>query len=473
MAFAQVISEVTLSETTDTTSHDIPGAGSVANDILLVVMAIDGNPTITIPAGWTSLVDAQDSAGTNFKLVAFFKRTAGAESSTTLSTSVAEKSVGRHMLIRGADPTTNPAVATPITANSINPDAPSLDPAGWGAEDTLWIPIVACHNGATTFSAFPASHTNGVGISSGGTTDGCVLGIARRELNATSQDPSAFTIDQARSYVASQVAIRPSAAVTSPLTVPVSVDADDEYWSAQSVTYPVVATPVKVSSDIIQAGRSLEDNYKVRVALLRFDTSALPDDAYITGAGLLLDYTQSDHVNDLSLVADAPTWTGVASDWTNGVPSASSMRIISPLHRYSPGGGGINVSVDDVSFINKSGYSYLRLMITQRPGDAAPTGQNFVNIATREHATLNEPRLSISFTTTTPTLAGNSREFFYHVQPPLLSPKASRPLSYNVGALAQAFRAVRYDALGLAATQRALSYDILRGSDSGGHCQNP
>lgn len=42
-----------------------------ANDILLIAATINGNPTVTAPAGYSTLVDAANE-GTNHKLVVFW-----------------------------------------------------------------------------------------------------------------------------------------------------------------------------------------------------------------------------------------------------------------------------------------------------------------------------------------------------------------------------------------------------------------
>lgn len=64
-------------------------------------------------------------------------------------------------------------------AASKNP--PSLSPS-WGAKDTLWIAALGLSG---TYSGFPSGYTQ-----TGSVTN---LGWAERELNAASEDPSAFT----------------------------------------------------------------------------------------------------------------------------------------------------------------------------------------------------------------------------------------------------------------------------------------
>jgi hypothetical protein len=148
-------------------------------------------------------------------MAVFWKRASGGEDDTTFSTGVAaEKSVTRTWRITGAHTSTNPAIGTTAVATNTNPDPPSLDPADWGAEDTLWLAVVAAANGGTTITTYPTNYTNGITENSGGTSDGVAIATARRELNATSEDPSTFTMDASRAWRANTIAVRPASATS-------------------------------------------------------------------------------------------------------------------------------------------------------------------------------------------------------------------------------------------------------------------
>jgi hypothetical protein len=208
--FPQVPESVFWSEPTDTLSHHLPvGAftGLQANDIILCVTAVDGAPTVTLPSGYTSLLDVQ-SGGTNFKTLIYWKRATGSEGDTTLTTNVAEKSVTRIFRITGAHTTTALEAAVPVLASSINPDPPSYAPT-WAQDDTLWFAVAGVANGSTTVSGFPTDFVGGTAETSGGSSDGVTLGTARRELNEAGLNPGPFALSTSRSYVATTITVRP------------------------------------------------------------------------------------------------------------------------------------------------------------------------------------------------------------------------------------------------------------------------
>ena len=68
-----------------------------ANDILLIAATINVNPTVTAPAGYSTLVDAANE-GTNHKLVVFWLP----QGATSFSTNAVEHSTGIVLHITGA-----------------------------------------------------------------------------------------------------------------------------------------------------------------------------------------------------------------------------------------------------------------------------------------------------------------------------------------------------------------------------------
>ncbi|MBA7703577.1 hypothetical protein ES703_112363 [subsurface metagenome] len=88
-----------------------------------------------------------------------------------------------------------------------SPNPPSLSPS-WGALDTLWL---ACcgYDTNLTVTAYPTNYTNGRNDYADD-AQGCGVGTARRELNASSEDPSAFTISSPEYWIANTVAVQPA-----------------------------------------------------------------------------------------------------------------------------------------------------------------------------------------------------------------------------------------------------------------------
>lgn len=163
--------------------------GIQSGDLLLLVGAIDETTTTTVSNwnGFTQL-DWGDVPTTTAAGGVAYKWAAGGETGTiTITTSAAERAVFRMYCIRGADPGVNPEIGTTATGNSTNPDPPSLTPS-WGALDTLWWAIAIVD--IITPSAAPTNYTD---LETQLGTSTATIATARRQLNATSDDPGVFT----------------------------------------------------------------------------------------------------------------------------------------------------------------------------------------------------------------------------------------------------------------------------------------
>lgn len=121
------------------------------------------------------------------------------------------------MSIPGAHASTAPEVSAALatgTAAAANPAA--LDPAGWAAEDTLWIAVGASGETSTTGSytgiaSAPANYTDyaDTGIS-GDVVGGVEAAVAFRQLNGASEDVGTFSVDTSNARNAALViAVRP------------------------------------------------------------------------------------------------------------------------------------------------------------------------------------------------------------------------------------------------------------------------
>ena len=61
-------------------------------------------------------------------------------------------------------------------------------------------------------SSYPTNYANGIDtLSGGGNNDAAEIGTARRELNASSDNPGIFTISQTEVIIAATLVIRPAA----------------------------------------------------------------------------------------------------------------------------------------------------------------------------------------------------------------------------------------------------------------------
>lgn len=214
-----------------TTNHviDLPDSPGVG-DILVVPLAINiinvtGAPT-TFPAGWTKLVNdvKQAAADANVQLTVGMKRLSPGDPeltnpTMTVATLDPVRVAGVAYKYTGVHASSMPEAAT--AAGNSSPDPPSLTPS-WGARDTAWLAVCSVKN-TTDITGFPTNYTpvdeqvSGTSVATRAT-----LGTADRNLNATSDDPSAFTIVATpRLWVAGTIAIRPAGnTVTATMAAP-------------------------------------------------------------------------------------------------------------------------------------------------------------------------------------------------------------------------------------------------------------
>jgi hypothetical protein len=186
-----------------------------AGDLLLAFLSMDGGAVSspTWPAGWAGSTTGWTSTANT--LLMRVKNAAGSETGTFSVTGLNSEQ-GAWAIWRipagtwyGVNVLDNVATANATTSNA-NPDPPSLDPANWGTENTLWFAVMSADT-SRTVSAYPSSpdtFTNTGSLVSGG-TGGATLAWARLEKNASSVDPGTFTISSSDDWVAATIAIRP------------------------------------------------------------------------------------------------------------------------------------------------------------------------------------------------------------------------------------------------------------------------
>lgn len=195
-----------------------------SGDLLLVFMTrakdtgVTGFAEGTADAGWVNKAGNTGTADPGMRVDCWAKLADGSEAGGTASfTTEISGDAGTCMTahcyrvtvwfgdlagVEGA----NVAAAIATTA-----DPPSLTPS-WGSAKTLWFAVAGGGDDDATVSIYPTNYTNGVDtVSGGGTNAGCEIGTARRELEATSDDPGTFTFSQSEQVVALTVAVRPAA----------------------------------------------------------------------------------------------------------------------------------------------------------------------------------------------------------------------------------------------------------------------
>lgn len=185
---------------TQTNSHTVNLPSSVAaGDLLLVFFYTDSSATIDTPAGWTAFGATADPGGR--KGTCFRKIAAGGETSITVTTSANNRSAYRSMRITGHGGTAEAATAT---ASGTTQDPANLTPS-WGALDTKWIAVLMLRE--RTVSAYPTSYSNGALTGTGANMP--EVATCDRNLNASSEDPAAFTISNSEQCITVTVGVKP------------------------------------------------------------------------------------------------------------------------------------------------------------------------------------------------------------------------------------------------------------------------
>lgn len=189
---------------TNTTSHAITlPSGISAGDLLVVVFACDGNPTISVDTGvsgsnWNALT--QGANGSIVSSNVFWKIAEGGDA-LTLTTSASEQSSHVSLRITGGYSVTGTS-ANGSSTNSNPPNHAGHD----GTQDYLWI---ATRAGDSTVLATvaPTNFANLQSLAAAG-TGGASVNTAERSINSASQDPGTFT-SASEQWVSYTLAVSP------------------------------------------------------------------------------------------------------------------------------------------------------------------------------------------------------------------------------------------------------------------------
>ncbi len=211
MAFPTVESLTETPFGSNATEHLVAMPATVnSGDLLVALFSNDGDSTVTTPGGWSLLGTETADAAADDRLSIYSRDADGTEGGTTVDfvTSADQQAAAQVYRITGWGGTVpdDTELGSFATGSDANPDPPSLSPS-WGAEDTLWLAISNHIDGDRNIDVYPASYTDGT-MTVASAAAGTSLQSARRELNAASEDPGAFTIDASRRWAAVTLAIQ-------------------------------------------------------------------------------------------------------------------------------------------------------------------------------------------------------------------------------------------------------------------------
>lgn len=207
MAFP-IIQSTNVTDNGANTSHPINmPAGISVGDLLIVFFATDGDNTITNWGGFSEL-DQQDDGKDIFGAIGY--KIAVGSDTLTITTSVLEPSSAIMYRIDGWESSFIPEISIYATSTTIYPNSLILTPS-WVQDDTLWI-TTCMYDSNSIITAYPTNYSLSQLNEKGGAAQDCGVGVAGYNLNASSQNPDSFTLDDAEQWVAWTIAIAPSGA---------------------------------------------------------------------------------------------------------------------------------------------------------------------------------------------------------------------------------------------------------------------
>jgi hypothetical protein len=310
--------------------------------LIAICLTYQSSTTPQFSAWGGGFTEFADSGSTNGGFGAAYKWSDGTETGTFTVTQAA--TVTGHatmilMTIVGAHPSTVPEISdVPSGSGAAIADPSSLNPAGWGTEDTLWIAVDA--NGMTSGTGSwtgtgAGTLTNYSGQARSSTVDNSTVGqiegvVSFRQVNAASEDRGAVSThdtSNARNF-ATLIAVRPALVNPQPgalaLVTTYGTPAVTVNWNSQPTALALTTsygTPtVTATNNVLASPASV-----ALVLTMSTPAVAAPRVALPAAVGLTLTMaTPSVVVNNICLP------TALALTTTYGTPAVLAPRVSLP-----------------------------------------------------------------------------------------------------------------------------------------------
>lgn len=191
------------------TSHtiDLP-SGVQAGDLLVLIYTArsdsTGQTTPPVPTDWTSL--ALYDAASTFKTRVLYRIASGAHTTVTITTPGQNTGLTSNCYCFSSFSEVPVVSGGTTLASTSSPNPPSLTvPGGWGVSPHCLFLSVVHSNGNNTVSSNSTNYSNRVSSSNSNNNR---TWSARRELQATSDDPGSWSLSSSTGTVATTIAIR-------------------------------------------------------------------------------------------------------------------------------------------------------------------------------------------------------------------------------------------------------------------------
>jgi hypothetical protein len=190
-----------------------------------------------------------------------------------------------------------------------------------------------------------------------------------------------------------QVTLSPT---TQTATFSIAAGTDDQQVRRSSALYPPNAGTFsrRATGTTVEASKNNQGSgdYYVRNALLRWDTSSIPDNATIMKATLRFWCTVRNPSDARNFEAEYWGWNGTSlTDWSSTLPAVPIFQ--APIANIRSGAWN-SIAFTDLGGISKTGWTLIRCHIT----GGMPRGYNYVVMSSSEN-TSPEPQLIVEYTT--------------------------------------------------------------------------
>lgn len=190
-------------------------------------------------------------------------------------------------------------------------------------------------------------------------------------------------------------------------TFTIAANSDDGYGRELGVGWPVSSADIFADEpfgpDICSVAKHANGGFYVICGYLRFDTSSLPDTAVISAAALklfLLDDASPDAGTTIAVdYYDFGGSPSTVADWE----LSSNGNAVSAFTISSLTSGVVNtIALTSFAGISLNGFTGFRIAPATT---TQPTGDNFADFASLEHATGAPPQLEVTYTVPVATAA--------------------------------------------------------------------
>lgn len=246
-------------------THTSPNLSSLtknAGDLLIAIVIIyDGNSTNAEFSSWGGgFTEFGDFATTTTMAIGCASKVStGSETGTFTVTSADTSANDSAFFLLSIPGGRTPEAGSYATGTGAAADPASFDPAGWGAEDTLWIAVGGSGETSTTGSytgiaSAPANYSDyadsGISADVVGGVEGAV---AFRQLNAASEDVGTFSVDTSNARNAAIVIAVRTQTVQSSFTANLVVrKTQTGSFTADAVIKKAISGSISANADIKQ-----------------------------------------------------------------------------------------------------------------------------------------------------------------------------------------------------------------------------